>query len=195
MNAEDNTLAFDAGGWHTMPITTRPYREDDWPAVCTIHDRARPDELTGACDPRAFVPLAEERSDAESFRRSRSYWLWSAFFSLVFVLGLLGALYREDWAITEQDIVMTKSIGPWRKTRRVAKGRSLRIHVEVVTGGDEGPIFPYRLHLLGAAGPVSGLQLELQLTRSVDQILGVLGSQVTLEVDDPRNERRSTGGA
>lgn len=55
------------------PITTREYREDDWRSVGIVHDRARPDELVGSCDSRAFVPLAEERSDAESFRRSRKF--------------------------------------------------------------------------------------------------------------------------
>ncbi len=54
-------------------FTIRAYRQDDWVAVCTVHDRARPDELAGSCDPRAFVPLSEERSDAESFRRSRKF--------------------------------------------------------------------------------------------------------------------------
>jgi ribosomal protein S18 acetylase RimI-like enzyme len=39
--------------------------------VCAVHDRARPDELRGSCDPRAFVPLAAEQDDSESFQRSR----------------------------------------------------------------------------------------------------------------------------
>jgi ribosomal protein S18 acetylase RimI-like enzyme len=55
------------------PITIREYRDDDWPAVCAVHDNARPDELRGSCDPRAFVPLASERDDADSFRRSRKF--------------------------------------------------------------------------------------------------------------------------
>ncbi|MDF1799408.1 MAG: GNAT family N-acetyltransferase [Planctomycetota bacterium] len=38
----------------------RPYSPDDWAAVCRIHDRARPDELAGSFDPRAFVPLADD---------------------------------------------------------------------------------------------------------------------------------------
>ena len=52
-------------------ITMRAYRDADWPAVCVVHDRARPDELRGSCDPRAFVPLADEQDDATSFQRSR----------------------------------------------------------------------------------------------------------------------------
>lgn len=54
-------------------ITCRPYREADWPAVCALHDRARPDELLGSCDPRAFVPLAIDKDDAASFQRSRKF--------------------------------------------------------------------------------------------------------------------------
>ena len=41
-------------------VIIRAYCDDDWPAVCAVHDRARPDELRGSCDPRAFVPLADE---------------------------------------------------------------------------------------------------------------------------------------
>jgi len=51
----------------------RAYCEADWPAVCAVHDRARLDELRGSCDPRAFVPLAEEQDDAASFQRSRKF--------------------------------------------------------------------------------------------------------------------------
>lgn len=38
----------------------RDYRSQDWAAICRVHDRARPDELRGSYDPRAFVPLAED---------------------------------------------------------------------------------------------------------------------------------------
>ena len=31
-------------------VTIRPYREEDWPAVCALHDRARRDELQGLPD-------------------------------------------------------------------------------------------------------------------------------------------------
>jgi hypothetical protein len=114
------------------------------------------------------------------------YWLWSSFFSLVVILGLLGALYQEDWTITGQDIVVTKSVGPWRRTRRVPRARSLGIRIEIVTGGDDGPIFPYRLHFLDAERKDSGLWIELQLARSVDRFLEALRTVLTLDVDDPR---------
>lgn len=54
-------------------LTIRAYRDEDFAAVCAVHDRSRPDELRGSCDPRAFVPLAEEQEDMESFRRSDKY--------------------------------------------------------------------------------------------------------------------------
>ncbi len=43
------------------------YVESDWPLVSAIHDLARPIELEGSCDPRAFVPLAEDTDDLEEF--------------------------------------------------------------------------------------------------------------------------------
>ena len=56
-----------------LPITIREYCDNDWPMVCAVHDRARPDELRGSCDPRAFVPLAAEQDDTASFQRSRKF--------------------------------------------------------------------------------------------------------------------------
>ena len=38
-------------------IAIRPYEDADWPEICRVHDRSRPHELAGSCDPRAFVPL------------------------------------------------------------------------------------------------------------------------------------------
>lgn len=51
-------------------ITVRPYEEGDWHAVCRVHDRARPEELRGSCDPRAFVPLSEDAEYEQDFHRS-----------------------------------------------------------------------------------------------------------------------------
>ncbi len=43
-----------------MSASIRDYHPDDWPAICRVHDRSRPDELRGSFDPRAFIPLAED---------------------------------------------------------------------------------------------------------------------------------------
>lgn len=50
-------------------LVIRPYSAEDWDALCRIHDAARPDELKGSCDPKAFVPLNEE-PEAEELRHS-----------------------------------------------------------------------------------------------------------------------------
>jgi len=55
------------------PVTIRDYSPADWAAVCAVHDRARPDELLGSCDPRAFVPLADDVEDGPSFERSQKF--------------------------------------------------------------------------------------------------------------------------
>lgn len=54
-------------------IMLRAYCDDDWSAVCSIHDRARPYELAGSCDLQAFVSLAEEQEDIENFDRSEKF--------------------------------------------------------------------------------------------------------------------------
>ena len=127
------------------------------------------------------------RARADSF-----YWIWSGFFALVFILGLVGAYYQEDWTITEQDIVVTKALGPWSGTRRIPRARSLGIRVEIITGVDDGPIFPYRLRFLDADRNDSGLWIELQLTRSVDQFLEALRAVLALDVEDPRRSEDNT---
>lgn len=51
-------------------IQLRPYHERDWLAICRIHDLARPDELRGSCDPRAFTPI-EADPEVEDLKRSQ----------------------------------------------------------------------------------------------------------------------------
>jgi ribosomal protein S18 acetylase RimI-like enzyme len=63
----------ETGGQPGARLVLRPYHDADWLAVCAVHDLARPDELRGSCDARAFVPLAAEQEDAESFQRSRKF--------------------------------------------------------------------------------------------------------------------------
>lgn len=53
-------------------ITYRDYQDDDWQAICQIHDRARPDELKGSCDPRAFIPI-EQDEEVEDLKRSQKF--------------------------------------------------------------------------------------------------------------------------
>jgi ribosomal protein S18 acetylase RimI-like enzyme len=53
-------------------ITYRDYHDTDWQAICRIHDRARPDELKGSCDPRAFIPI-EQDEEVEDLKRSKKF--------------------------------------------------------------------------------------------------------------------------
>jgi len=53
-------------------IKIRHYDEKDWQAICAIHDAARPDELKGSCDPRAFVPI-EQDTEVEDLKRSEKF--------------------------------------------------------------------------------------------------------------------------
>jgi ribosomal protein S18 acetylase RimI-like enzyme len=50
-------------------ITYREYEDLDWSSICRIHDQARPDELRGSCDPRAFIPIEQDR-EVEELRSS-----------------------------------------------------------------------------------------------------------------------------
>lgn len=53
-------------------ITYRNYEDKDWKAICQIHDRARPDELAGSCDPRGFIPIEEDK-EVEDLKRSKKF--------------------------------------------------------------------------------------------------------------------------
>jgi len=46
-------------------FTLRDATPDDWTALCRVHDRARPDELRGSFDERAFIPLADDPESEE----------------------------------------------------------------------------------------------------------------------------------
>jgi ribosomal protein S18 acetylase RimI-like enzyme len=48
-------------------ITLRNYLTSDRAAACALHDRAAVVEMQGACDLRAFIPLAEDAVDGEDF--------------------------------------------------------------------------------------------------------------------------------
>lgn len=53
-------------------IAYREYQDADWKAICRIHDLARPDELKGSCDPRAFVPI-EQDEEAEDLKLHKKF--------------------------------------------------------------------------------------------------------------------------
>jgi ribosomal protein S18 acetylase RimI-like enzyme len=53
-------------------LTYREYQETDWKPICQIHDRARPDELIGSCDPRGFIPIEQDK-EAEELRACWKY--------------------------------------------------------------------------------------------------------------------------
>jgi GNAT superfamily N-acetyltransferase len=57
----------------TPETAIREYRPVDEPACFAIHDRSRPDELIGSCDPRGFLPLAQDYRSIEDFRMSRKW--------------------------------------------------------------------------------------------------------------------------
>ena len=49
-------------------FSVREYCEEDEDDLIAIHDLARPVELQGSCDPRAFVPLRDDAKDLNEFR-------------------------------------------------------------------------------------------------------------------------------
>jgi len=114
------------------------------------------------------------------------YWLWTGFWLLAVLLGLVGGFYQEDWTIGTREIVFARTIGFTRTLRRVQKTRSLGIRIEAIPRTHVGPIFPYRLHFLDPERRDSGLMLELQFDQSVDRFLEVLCSVLTVDVEDPR---------
>ena len=116
------------------------------------------------------------------------YWFWLALWGFFFVLSVLGVFYREDWAITDTEVSVTKSSGGAGKTRRIPLGRTLSIQVErrrpsSKSGNSE--IFPWRVHFLDAAGNVSRLHLDFQRRASVDRIIAAFRPVISLDVDDP----------
>ncbi len=53
-------------------VIYREYEDRDWKAICQIHDLARPDELRGSCDPRAFVPIEQDK-EMEELKACRKF--------------------------------------------------------------------------------------------------------------------------
>ena len=53
-------------------LTYREYQDTDWKDICQIHDRGRADELRGSCDPRAFVPIEQDK-EVDELKTSRKF--------------------------------------------------------------------------------------------------------------------------
>jgi GNAT superfamily N-acetyltransferase len=51
----------------------RPFQSSDETDLIRIHDLARPIELEGSCDPRAFVPLLEDKEDLAEFHEATKF--------------------------------------------------------------------------------------------------------------------------
>ncbi len=54
-------------------LQVRDYKDSDSNRCRDIHDLARPIELQGSCDPRAFVPLANDAKDLAEYQRCLLY--------------------------------------------------------------------------------------------------------------------------
>ena len=54
-------------------IKIRPYQSMHWEKVCDLHDKARPLELAGSCDPLAFISLKEDEVDLDDFHASTKF--------------------------------------------------------------------------------------------------------------------------
>ena len=114
------------------------------------------------------------------------YWIWLSFFAFVFLASLLGIFYSQDVTITGREIIAETSFCWWRWSRRIPRGQALGIWTETIDSDGEGVAFPYRVHLLDADGRVSGLYVEFQRRRSVEQMLAALRPVLSLDVRDRR---------
>jgi hypothetical protein len=114
------------------------------------------------------------------------YWIWLSFFAVVFLASLLAIFYNQDVSITGNEIIAETSFCGWRWSRRIPRGQALGIWTETIESDGEGVAFPYRVHLLDADGRVSGLYVELQRRRSVEQVLAALRAVLPLDVRDRR---------
>jgi putative acetyltransferase len=66
-------------------------------AVWGVHHRARPLELVGSCDPRAFVPLADDAKDLVSFRETEK---WVAVVAGAATPGIVGFAGRQGASLS-----------------------------------------------------------------------------------------------
>jgi len=127
-----------------------------------------------------FGPYGPRSSDSEGF----FYWIWSGFWAVIVIVGLLGALRREDWTITDRETVVTTSFAGRHGTQRLPRTGPLGIRVEFRESAGEGRVFPWRLHVLDDNRNVSGLCVHVQRRRSVDRFLETLRAALPLDVED-----------
>jgi ribosomal protein S18 acetylase RimI-like enzyme len=52
-------------------VHLRPYRSDDWTAVCAIYDLSKPEELLGVVDSGSIIPLEADSDMQALFRGSQ----------------------------------------------------------------------------------------------------------------------------
>jgi ribosomal protein S18 acetylase RimI-like enzyme len=109
----------------------RPYEDADFAAVCAVHDRARPLVLVGSCDPRAFVPLADDAKDLVSCRESEK---WVAVVTGVEAPGVVGFAGRQGASLS------WLYVDPAWHGRGV--GRALLREALAAIGGDAWTITP-----------------------------------------------------
>ena len=113
------------------------------------------------------------------------YWLWSGMWTLLTTMGLLAAFYTEDWTITHAEVAVRKGFRSGGRVRRVARGPVLALVVErAQREGQKTPIFPWRIHVLDAAGARTRLKLDLQRREAVDDLLRALRLATTVQVED-----------
>jgi hypothetical protein len=115
------------------------------------------------------------------------YWIWSGFFTIVLLASLLGAPFiRKDVTITDDEVIVESVVYGSKSSRRIARGRPLKVWAEKLAIHDDGPMFPYRVHFLDANGMDAGLFIELQRRRSVDRLLETLRTAVALDVTEQK---------
>jgi hypothetical protein len=137
------------------------------------------------------------RNDTQWARLGSFYWIWTGFFCLVFVLALVMACYRETWIVTPRQVEVTRSLGPWRRTRRLSNDpAAVRLRVQTIpAAGEEGP--SQRLTFLDADGKDHGLRIGVRYQRSLDRLVEALRESLSLDVqgqgktDPVRRARRS----
>jgi hypothetical protein len=115
------------------------------------------------------------------------YWLCSGFFAVVLLASLFVApFYKRDILITDDEVVV-ETVFYWSKSiERIRRGRPLRLWVETIVDDGEGVMFPYRAHFLDGEGRASGLFIELQTRKGIEEMQRALQTAIALDVTDQK---------